>query len=180
MDTPRIRSRTFAGVLACAFTGPLLVLGACGGGDDSVADPPISSSPSSSSPTSAPHRETPEHFIRRFVSVSNAMEMHGSTHAYLALTRGCDPCRSLAAQIASARSNGGFYRSKGWSITSIEPAVVGKSGSVDVAVQSAPTSFKTSSEAPTQHYIGGAFTFRLAVRRTETGWKVTNVTQVAT
>jgi hypothetical protein len=179
MDSSGIRHRTLVRVLESALLAPLLLLAACGSGHDSVADPPISSSPSSSSPTQPAQRESPEHFIGRFVSVSNEMEMHGSTSAYLALTRDCEPCRSLAAQIKGARSDGGFYRSKGWTITAMDPAVVGRSGSVDVSVRSAPTAFKMTSRAAVQHYSGGAFTFRLAIRWTNTGWKVTGVTQVA-
>ena len=109
--------RFLTGILAA----PLL-LSACGGGGDSVADPPVSPSSTSSS-TATPQRESPEDFIRRFVSVSNTREMRGNTDTYLALTSRCTPCRALAEQIGRARSNGGYYHSQGWSITSIKSDV---------------------------------------------------------
>lgn len=175
MRPPRILTGTLAG----ALTAPLFLLAACGGGDDSVADPPVSPSSTSSS-TGTPQRETAEAFIRRFVSISNAMEMRGSTKEYLALTSDCKPCRSLARQIGSARREGGFYRSRGWSIESMQVHVPRNVGRVNVAVKSAPTSFKTSADASVQHYSGGDFTFRIAIRRSGSTWEVTNVAQVAT
>ncbi len=51
--------------LAGTLVVPLLILSACGGGDDSIADPPISSAPTSSA-TGTPQRESAEHFIRRW------------------------------------------------------------------------------------------------------------------
>jgi hypothetical protein len=159
-----------------AVLGP--VLAGCGGGDNSVADPPISSAPTSSPTTQ--ERETPEHFIRRFVAISNAMEMRGGTSNYLHLTSGCHPCRGLAKQIDDARSRGGFYRSKGWSIKRITNDVTGSSGSLDVSVTSAPTSFRRSDTAQIQHYTGGDFTFRIGIRWMGTDWRVTSVAQVAT
>jgi hypothetical protein len=170
--------RFWTGTLAGALSAPLFILAACGSGDDSVADPPVSPSATSSS-TGTPQRETPEAFIRHFVSISNAMEMRGSTKEYLALTSGCKPCRSLATQIDSARREGGFYRSRGWSIESMQSRVPRNVGRVDIAVKSAPTSFKTSADASVQHYSGGDFTFRIAIRRNGSTWEVTNVAQVA-
>ena len=61
-------------ILAAALTAPLLTLAACGGGG-SIADPPISSAPSSSPPTQ--HRETPEHFIRRWAAEDTRIEKTG-------------------------------------------------------------------------------------------------------
>src|SRR5262245_59807061 len=123
--------RVLPAILAGALTS--LLLSACGGGDDSIADPPISSAPTSS-PTTSSARETPEHFIRRFVAVSNSMEMRGPTDRYMALTLRCKPCRALAQQIETARSHGGFYHSTGWSIGRVKTDVTRASGTVDVSV----------------------------------------------
>lgn len=175
MGVPRSTVSTLAGALAA----PLLLLAACGGDDTSVADPPISPGSTTSSPTQEPQQESAEHFIRRFVSASNAMEARGGTQDYLALTMTCKPCHSLAKQIEMARSNGGFYRSRGWTIRNVTADVTRRSGTVDVAVTSAPTSFQTSAGEPVRHYSGGDFTFRVAIRMSGSVWKVTNVVQVA-
>jgi hypothetical protein len=42
--------------LIAALAAPLVLLGACGGNDASVADPPISPGSTSSSPTTPPKR----------------------------------------------------------------------------------------------------------------------------
>ena len=175
MAARRLRTGTLAGTLA----GPVLLVALTGcGDDDSVADPPVSSA--TSSPTQSPQRESPERFIRRFVALSNAMERGGGTKEYLAMTDNCRPCRDLAKQIDEARSSGGFYRSRGWTIRSIHSDVAGGSGSIDLSVTSAPTDFRTSARAQTHHYTGGRFTFRISLRRSSTEWRVTNVAQVAT
>ena len=151
--------RSVTGILAGTLGCFALLLSACGGGDDSVADPPVS--PATSSPTESAQHESAEQFIRRFVSVSNKMEAHGGTSDYLALTIGCKPCESLATQIREARHAGGFYRSKGWSLREIQPEVHGGRGTVDVSVSSAPTTYRTAAHAPVQHYTGGWTVLRL-------------------
>jgi hypothetical protein len=168
----RVR-RTLAALLAA----PCL-LSACGGGS-SVADPPVSSHPTSSAPTiQPPAHESPEHFIRRWVAASNAMESGGSTTAYLSMTSNCMPCSALAHQISEARNNGGFYKSRGWTIKSITAVHRAGSSTVDVVVDSAPTSFRKSETAAVSHYSGGRFTFRIISKRLGESWKVTNVAQV--
>jgi hypothetical protein len=157
---------------------PVLLLAGCGH-DTSVADPPVSPAPTSASATPPPKRESAEHFIRRFVAVSNRMEMRGDTERYLALTHGCRTCRLLAHQIASARANGGFYKSRGWLLKRLGVEVSGESGGANLDVISASTRFKTSAEAPIQHYSGGPLSFRLDLRRIGGQWRVTNVLQVA-
>ncbi len=180
MDTPRIRSRTFAGVLACAFTGPLLVLGACGGGDDSVADPPISSSPSSSSPTSAPHRETPEHFIRRWTQAEKKMENTGQTDEYLALSRRCAACQKLARTIRTYYSAGGFVKWGGWRILSIQVhAKRLHATTYAVRNRSLPTTYKKSAGAPIQHFSGGITIELLQLERDQGAWNLTYKAELA-
>jgi hypothetical protein len=176
MDRPRIRSRTFAGALACALTGPLLVLSASGGGDDSVADPPISSSPSSSSPTSAPHRETPEHFIRRWAAEDTRIQQTGDTRQFRAMSQGCSGCIKLANLVDRIYSHGGYIRTKGWHIRRI--ASVG-SGSFDLYVLAKATTYTESANGPPHHLPAGPARFRLALRPKGVSWAVTSLVQVA-
>jgi hypothetical protein len=168
MDTPRIRSRTFAGVLACAFTGPLLVLGACGGGDDSVADPPISSSPSSSSPTSAPHRETPEHFIRRFYAAEKAMENTGKTSVYEGMSRKCKPCSALVRQVRAIYNAGGFIHWGGLKIRSI----TGSEHVYAVKFVARPTKYRETADDSIRNLPGGVSTDLLTLKRSPEDWTV--------
>ncbi len=80
-----------AGILAGALAAPLL-LSACGG-DDSVADPPVSSAPTSS-PTGTPHRESPEHFIRRWAA-ERAMQNTGRLEHTCHESADVKPCTRL-------------------------------------------------------------------------------------
>jgi hypothetical protein len=164
-------------VALAALLAPAMLLTACGGGT-SVADPPVFSPSASSSAPPPPKRETPEEFIRRFTAVSNALEMGGDATAFLDLTRRCSTCNKLARQITEARTHGGFYRSRGWTLQRVRPFVHGDAGAVDVDVRSAPTAFKMSSTAPVRHYTGGLLSFRLAIRRWSSGWRVTHVLQL--
>ena len=165
--------------LVALLAAPLL-LSACGGGSTSVADPPVSA-PTSTPPSSdPPARESPQHFIRRWVKASNAMEMGGSTAAYLSLTANCHPCLDLAKQIAQARAHGGFYRSRGWKILHLSSGDGSTRVFVDVSVLSAPTMFKSSSSSSVTQYSGGRFTFRMFIERSAGAWTVTNVAQVGT
>jgi hypothetical protein len=166
--------------LAAALAAPLLLLAACGGTDTSIADPPISPDATTSSPTGQPHRESPEHVIRRFVATSNLMESRGFTMAYLDLTHGCKPCTALASQIDAARRHGGFYRSKGWAIKGITTRPTESGAASDLVVESAPTTFRMSANGPIRHYSGGRFTFHITLASFDSRWAVTNVVQVAT
>jgi hypothetical protein len=107
------------------------------------------------------------------------METHGGTSRYLNLTLGCKTCRLLAKQIGSARANGGYYRSRGWSLKRTHVEVRGRRANVDVRVNSAPTTFKMTATGPVQHYSGGPLSFRLSLSWIRSGWRVTHVLQLA-
>src|SRR5206468_2027107 len=96
MTTPRTPPRTPAAALAVPILLLTLLLTlqltACGSHSTHIADPPVSPPPSSSAPSDPPKRESPQHFIRRFVAASNSMEMLGDVGQFLALTSRCRPC----------------------------------------------------------------------------------------
>src|SRR5215467_5321934 len=93
-------------ILAGAVAVPL-TLSACGGGDDPIADPPVSSAPTSSATPSA-HRESAEHFIRRWADAEMEMQNRGETHTYLSLSRGCHACSVLANTVDRYYASGGY------------------------------------------------------------------------
>jgi hypothetical protein len=145
--------------LIAALAAPLVLLGACGGNDASVADPPISPGSTSSSPTTPPKRETPEHFIRRWAEAEKAMQNSGRTDAYLSMSKGCEACGVLARIVTRYYARGGYIHWAGWSIRSIRH-YPSSSGSVSFAVSalSAPTTFRKSATSNVQH-LKGAITY---------------------
>jgi hypothetical protein len=159
-----------AGVLGCSVA---LVLGACGGGDDSVADPPVSST--TSSPTESPQHESAEHFIRRFANVERVMENSGRVTEYLELTQSCRPCRELAKQVRGFYRDGGYIHWSGWRIKDIQPydAAKHRPNSFAVQVISAPTEYRESASGPVKHLDGGPATEIVAIRRAQDSWVVT-------
>jgi len=178
MGSSGIRHRTLVG----ALLAPVLLLAACGSGNDngSVADPPISSSPSSSSPTKPPHRESPEHFIRRFAAVEKRMENTGQVREYLMLTRPCAGCQDLARQIEGYYRAGGYVHWDGWSIRSIRPYRSDKrQASYQVSVVSAPTRYRESDDGPIEHLRGGPATEIVSIRRSSGSWVVTGRAKLA-
>jgi hypothetical protein len=148
----------------------LLVLSACGGGDDSVADPPISSSPNSSSPTSAPHRETPEHFIRRFYAAEKAMENTGKTSNYEGLSRKCKPCSSLVRQVRAIYNAGGFIHWGGLKIRSITGSGSGHTYAVKFVAR--PTKYRETAGGSIRNLPGGVSTDLLTLKRSPENWTV--------
>jgi hypothetical protein len=169
--------RFVAGTLAGALSVPLL-LSACGGGDHSIADPPVS--PSSSSPTDAPQRESAEHFIQRWAAAEKRMENTGETDTYLRVSGACKACRELAADVQRYYSAGGWIHWGGWRLLSIQPDGTNGSARVFVVkVDSAPTRYKASSASAVQHLPGGASTHQLTIRRIDGAWQMLVKAQVA-
>jgi hypothetical protein len=172
MRTPR----SLAGILAGALVA-LLLLSACSGGDDSVADPPVSPGSTSTS-TEAPQRESPERFIRRWAAAEKQMENTGETSQYLSLSRGCGPCQKLASQVSGYYGAGGFVQWGGWRILSIKPYPGAPAPLFAVHSNSRPTRYRRSSDSPPEHFSGGPITYVLALKRHDTSWYVTNKSEL--
>lgn len=165
--------------LAAALAAPLLLLAACGGGDTSIADPPISPDPTTSSPTQQPHRETPEHFIRRWADAEKQMENTGEVGTYLQLSLGCAPCKKLATQVRGYYREGGFVAWGGWHILSIKPYPGEPAPLFSVHSNSQPTKYKTAAGTPTKQFEGGPITYVLALKRVNGSWAVTNKSELS-
>jgi hypothetical protein len=163
-------------ILLGALAAPVLLLPACGG-HDSVADPRVASAPTSSDSTDPPKRESPEHFIRRWAEAERRMENTGKASSYLRLSSKCTACRQLAGDVRRYYAAGGYVRWGGWKILSIAS---GGGSTYEVKVNSAPTSYRTSAAAPTQHLSGGPATHQLTVRRIGGDWQVIAKAQLAT
>ena len=166
-------------VALATLLAPMPLLAACGGGGDSVADPPISSSPTSSPTTQ--HRESPEHFIRRWAAEEKRMENTGKTDMYLSLSRHCRACRQLASDIRRYYAAGGYAHWGGWRIHSILKSGSSAAGiAYTVRVVSCPTAYRKSADTAVQHLAGGPATHQLVIRWTGSGWQVMAKAQVAT
>jgi hypothetical protein len=171
MGSSGIRHRTLVG----ALLAPVLLLGACGSGNDSVADPPISNSPSSSSPTKPPRRESPEHFIRRWAIEDTRIQLTGDTRRFRRMSQGCRGCAKFANLVDRIYSHGGYIRTKGWHVRKISPV---RSESFDLFVFAAATTYAESANSPPQHLPAGRAQFRLTLRPKGASWNVSSLVQV--
>ena len=160
--------RTLAGALAV----PLLLLAACGGGDTSIADPPISPGSTTSSPADRPQRESPEHFIRRWADAEKRMENTGKTAEYAALSRGCIPCESLIKDVTKFYAAGGFIRWNGLSVLSVEKTGPRNGGATgyEVRTNSTPTHYKKRAGGRLTTLKGGVTTELLSLKRIDGDW----------
>jgi len=158
-----------------ALAALLLLLTACGD-PKMTAEPSVTSSPTSSSTPAPPKRESPQHFIRRWAAEETRMENTGDASAYLAMSRRCRACRSLAAQVRRYYAAGGYVQWGGWRIKTIQRS--GKRALVyTVSVVSTPTQYKPASNRPTIHLQGGPAKHQLTIsfRR---GWQLVSKVQV--
>jgi hypothetical protein len=173
MGLRRLRTGTLAG----ALTAPLLALSACGGGQSSVADPPVTSG--TSSPTATPH-ESPEHFIRRWAAADIRMQNSGLTEGFRRLSRRCGDCLQLADRVDRIYRAGGYIHADGWVIGQID--VVTRSRShllIDLHVTSRPTAYRVSTNSPTRSYPGGPATYQLGIAKASSSWVVTSLGRVS-
>jgi hypothetical protein len=176
MGVPRSVTRALAGVLAA----PVVLVAACGGGDTSIADPPISPHPTTSSPTQQPHRESPEHFIRRWAAADIKMQNSGESASFRSMSNDCADCDALANRVDAIYRAGGFIRTKGWSIKKVE--VVSRRGAhflVNLHVVSTPTKYREASDAPMKRYPGGPAIYQLNLAKADGGWAVTSLGRIA-
>jgi hypothetical protein len=166
--------RTLAGLLAA----PALLLSGCGS-DSSVADPPVQSSPTSSPTGDPPAHETAEHFIRRWAEAEKQMENTGTTEHYMALSRRCRACATLAHLVSRYYANGGFIRWDGWEILSIRKYPSSRRGiSFAVRSNSSPTHYRASADADVQRLAGGPITYVLTLASEESSFLVTSKAQL--
>ncbi len=163
--------------LAGALTAPVFVLAACGGGD-SVADPPVSSPPTSS-PTQPPKHESPEAFIRRWAAEDSRMQNTGDTHDFRAMSKSCSGCDSVADRVDSIYEAGGKIRTRGWALVRVYESDRGvTSRTMELIVDSAPTTYSPSRGASPRHLEGGREHFQVRLEATRHSWLVSEFVQI--
>jgi hypothetical protein len=180
-------ARLSVGAAALVVVALGLVAG-CGGSDHDPA-PKFSTSPTvtSSAPTSpapvtsssAPAQETPEAFIRRWAQIDTEMQNSGDTTAFDAITHTCKPCAQAAAKVESYYKAGGYIKFGGHQILDITRVQQATGDVFDVAVRDRPTEYKQSAGAPVSNLAGGPAMLEFTLKRRDSGWNITYLTQLA-
>ena len=166
--------RFLTGILAA----PLL-LSACGGGSDSVADPPVSPSSTSSS-TATPQRESARDFVRHWVEEDTRMQNSGDTTAFRAMSMGCRGCDAVADRVDSIYDAGGSVHTEGWSLLRVhESTRSGGTRTFELIVNSAPTTYTPAKGATPKHLAGGREHFQIQVMPANGSWTVGQFVQVS-
>jgi len=167
--------------LALTLAVPVLLAGCS---DDPEPTPkmpdPTSSSPSPEpTETEEPEAESPEEFVRRWVEVDRDMQNTGNTSEYERISGKCKTCMSVAMRIEKIFANGGFVKTKGLTVLSVEDQA-GTSGRrvVDVRVRSAPTVYKESTDGRERRFPGGTITYRMRLNAGPP-WQLVQLTQLA-
>lgn len=155
------------------------VLTACGG--DPPSPPPLSLSPTPTVSETTQASESAEHFIRRWVQVDNRMQNTGDTSEYRSIAEpGCKACRGLADEVQRIYEAGGYIRTGGLVVRSIESVGRMNEGvTYEVAVDSAPTRFKRSSTSRLESFPGGRATYVLVIGRETGSWRIFKISKAA-
>jgi hypothetical protein len=132
-----------------------LALSACGG--HSTGGRPAPSGSATDLPSVAA-KAGPEHFIRRWAAAETRMEHTGRTAPYLALSTGCQDCRTLAHAIARYYADGGYMVGGAWQIDAIAVTPSGGGDLVKVEAYAEASRIKPSASEPVE---------RLKRRRTD-------------
>ena len=166
--------------LAVAAALPLLLAG-CSEGEAEPKMPDPSPSSSSSTPTAEPtvEQESPEEFVRRWVRADREMQNSGEVDDYLALSKRCKPCKSVAERVQAIFEAGGYVKTDGLVIRRITDNSGGDGPKVlDVSVRSSPTVLKESADAEPQTLPGGDVVYRMRLSP-QAPWELLNLTQLA-
>ncbi|MFN8196324.1 MAG: hypothetical protein U0R80_18815 [Nocardioidaceae bacterium] len=169
--------------MAALLAAALLSLGGCGD-DDPPPPPPSSSTPTSPSPTtSSPtsQAESAEEFIRRWVDEDIKMQNSGETVEFLAMTSKCGPCSKLAQAVNRFYAAGGYVKTQGWEILSVErlPATAAGTRLMLVRVDGHPTEYRESSDGPVRRLPGGRTQFQFTLIKSEQSWLVRDYVEVS-
>lgn len=171
------------GGLTLAVVVPVVLAGCSGGiapgAEEAARTPAMSSVPSpSTTETAAAEAESPQDFIRRWVREYNRMQDTGDAGRFLAISSRCGPCRDVAEAVETAHAAGGFYRTEGLRLLSVEDRTSGTGPLVlDVRTDAAPTAIKDGAGRPIRRLPGGRAVFRFRLSRSEP-WQVVGLTQV--
>ncbi len=166
----------------------LLVTGLVGcGGDEPPPEPPSSATGSPSpTPTDSPSAsdtagpETAEDFIRRWVEANTEMQNTGETAEFRKLGRGCSPCKSVADTVDSFYSAGGYVKTEGWNIESVEPGheSSGDGSQLILHIESRPTEYKESADGDVMRLPGEITRYRFDLGSRNDHWVVTDFVEV--
>ena len=176
---------------ACVLgvTGVLAVglLGACGGDDEAAPKPKFSSSSpaptaSSSSPvveSSSAAPETPEAFVRRWVTLQTQMQNQGNSADFRSISTTCAACIGLADLVDSYYAAGGFVKTRGWAIKSLNCQENQSKVYCTARIVNATTSYKESSSSPQKVLQGGPFMEIFEAALTQDTWNMTRIAEQA-
>lgn len=150
--------------------------------DPRVSPSPTASSPADPSPTSAsatPEAETPEAFIERWAELETEMQNTGETAAYRAVTSRCQACVDLADLVEKYYEAGGYIRTEGHTVLSIDARAPASAHVFLVRMRSAPSQYKESRDAPIQRLEGGTSDYELTLSRESSGWSLLFISEMA-
>jgi hypothetical protein len=159
--------------LALTLAVPVLLAGCS---DDPEPTPkmpePTSSSPSPS-PTESeePEAESPEEFIRRWVEVGDEMQMTGDVAEFKRMSRNCQACAQVVAQVKSIYASGGSIEFSGTRVALLKE-VAPEPPTFHVDLNTPETVIRTESGAVEQRLPAGVGKYLLTLNGKPGRWYV--------
>lgn len=165
---------------AAALAAGLLLTG-CSDDPEPRFEPTGSPSPTESSSSAAPQAQTPEEFIREWVTAYNEFESTGDASTVRRLSGDCAACSDIIDVVSDAYSRGGYLRSDGWTLpaeietTYSRKAAVGLRASVKVAA----SEYRASGSSKIVRTPAAAIVMEFDLEKTGQSWRMFDLTRVA-
>jgi hypothetical protein len=107
------------------------------------------------------------------------MQNTGDTSKFRQMSHGCDGCDAVADRVDSIYEAGGNVHTNGWTrLDVIQSSQDGKKLTLDLKVDSAPTTYVPSKGAAPRHLDGGHEHFQVQLKPITHSWRVTQFVQV--
>lgn len=160
--------------LALILAVPVLLAGCS---DDEPAPTPKIPEPTSSSPTPTeaateePEAESPEEFVRRWVAVGDEMQTTGKVAEFERMSRNCQACAQVVAQVKSIYASGGSIELSGTKVAQLK-RVAPTPPTFHVDLNTPETVIRSSSGAVDQRLPAGVGKYLLTLNGKPGRWYV--------
>jgi hypothetical protein len=109
------------------------------------------------------------------------MQNTGDGAEYREMSAKCQNCLDYADYIEKIWADGGYVKTKGWTIINARTSKPTTQGSIDVTltIEAPPTEYKESADSPVLHHTGGTADYIVTVKQVDGSFSVLTFAQVA-
>lgn len=167
--------RTAAALLAGA-----LLLAGCSDDPEPRFEPTESPSPTESETSAEPQAQSPEEFIREWVSLHADMQNTGETDRFLMISPKCSACVELADLVDRYYAAGGYIKTAGWTLRSLErTSRTGNTLEYQADIDSAKTMYAEAEGAQQETLPAGNGRELFVVEKASDGWRMSEIAELS-